>query len=129
MQDSIKSELQVSIKSRDVERTGAIRILIGEFQRQPDKVLSDEQVIGIIKKLVKSEKELLAASGKEDSAYLTILEGYLPKLVAENDIRAWIEANIDFSTFKNKMQAMRPIMAHFGGAADGNTVSRILQSM
>ena len=129
MQDSIKSELQVSIKSRDVERTGAIRILIGEFQRHPDKVLSDEQVIGIIKKLVKSEKELLAASGKEDSAYLTILEGYLPKLVAENDIRAWIEANIDFSTFKNKMQAMRPIMAHFGGAADGNTVSRILQSM
>jgi len=129
MQDSIKSELQVSIKSRDVERTGAIRILIGEFQRQPDKVLSDEQVIGIIKKLVKSEKELLAASGKEDSAYLTILEGYLPKLVAENDIRAWIVANIDFSTFKNKMQAMRPIMAHFGGAADGNTVSRILQSM
>lgn len=129
MQNSIKSELQVSIKSRDVERTSAIRILIGEFQRQPDKELSDEQVIGIIKKLVKSEKELLAASGKEDSAYLTILEGYLPKLVAENDIRAWIEANIDFSTFKNKMQAMRPIMAHFGGAADGNTVSRILQSM
>jgi uncharacterized protein YqeY len=129
MQTTIKSELPLAIKSRDVAKTEAVRIIIGEFQRQPAKELSDEQVIAIIKKLVKSEKELLASSGKESSAYLAILEGYLPQSASEDEIRAWIEANIDFSTFKNKMQAMRPIMAHFGAAADGNTVSRILQSL
>lgn len=129
LQETITAELKVSMKAKDTERTGAIRILIGEFQRQPVKELTDEQVIGIIKKLVKSENELLASAGKDGSAYLTILEGYLPRQVNEDEIRTWIDAHIDFSTFKNKMQAMRPIMAHFGGAADGNIVKKILESL
>ncbi len=127
LQKDIQSELKVSIKARNVARTGAVRILIGEFQRLPEKELSDEQVIGIIKKLIKSEKELLAASGKDSSDYLTIMEAYLPQQVSEEEIRAWITENIDFSAFKNKMQAMRPIMTHFGSSADGNSVKKILQ--
>jgi uncharacterized protein len=129
LQEKLKEELKVSMKARDTERTGAIRIIMGEFGRQLVKELTDEQVIAIIKKLVKSEKELLAASGKEGSEYLTILEGYLPNQVSEEEIRAWIDVNIDFSTFKNKMQAMRPILAHFGSSADGNIVKMILESL
>jgi uncharacterized protein len=129
LQEKIKAELKVSMKAKDTERTGAIRILIGEFQRQPVKELTDEHVLAIIKKLVKSENELLASAGKDGSEYLTILEGYLPQQVNEDEIRIWIDAHIDFSTFKNKMQAMRPIMAHFGGAADGNIVKRILEAL
>jgi hypothetical protein len=117
------------MKAKDSEKTGVIRILIGEFQRQPEKELSDDQVVGIIKKLIKSEKELLAASGQAESAYIRILEDYLPKQAGEEEIRAWIKHNIDFSAFANKMQAMRPIMAHFGSSADGNTVKKILQEI
>jgi hypothetical protein len=36
--------------------------LIGEFQRQPEKTLNDEKIIAIIKQLIKSERELLAAT-------------------------------------------------------------------
>lgn len=129
LQEKIKAELKVSMKARDVARTGAIRILIGEFQRQPEKELSDEQVIAIIKKLIKSERELLAASGEEKSDYISVLEDYLPRQVSEEEIREWVSENIDFSSYKNKMQAMRPIMAHFGSGADGNSVKRILQEM
>jgi uncharacterized protein len=129
LQEQFKNELPVSLKARDTARTGAIRILIGEFQRQPVKVLSDEQVVAIIKKLIKSERELLAASGTATSEYLAILEGYLPKQAGEEEIRAWIIANIDFSTFKNTMQAMRPIMTHFGSSVDGNTVKKVLQDL
>ncbi len=64
MQESLSQELRVAMKARDTDRTGAIRILIGEFARQPEKVLSDEQVIAIIKKLIKSERELLTAQGQ-----------------------------------------------------------------
>jgi len=127
LQQSIQSELKDAIKAKDSVRTGAIRILIGEFQRQPDKELADDQVIGIIKKLIKSEKELLAASGDTDTSFITVLERYLPQQASEDDIRQWIADNIDFSSFANKMQAMRPIMAHFGSTADGNTVKKILQ--
>lgn len=129
LQQEIESQLKVALKERDTARTGAIRILKGEFQRQPQKELSDDQVVGIIKKLIKSEKELLEASGQESSEYIEILQEYLPKQASEEEIRIWISDNIDFSSFANKMQAMRPIMAHFGPAADGAAVKRILQEM
>lgn len=129
LQQKIQSELKDAIKSRDTEKTGAIRILIGEFQRQPEKELSDDQVVGIIKKLIKSEKELLAASGEKDSPYIAVLESYLPRQATEDEIRGWVADNIDFSTFANKMQAMRPIMTHFGSTVDGNTVKKILQEL
>ena len=129
LQETIQTELKTSIKNRDRARTDAVRVLIGEFQRQPEKELSDDQVVGIIKKLVKSEKELLAASGQEHSDFIEIMEGYLPSRVGDDEIRAWIAENIDLSEFKNKMQAMKPIMAHFGSSADGNTVKNVLMAM
>lgn len=113
MQEDIRGELKISMKAKDSARTDAIRILMGEFSRQVEKELSDEQVIAIIKKLVKSERELLAAKGEDSSDFLVIMEGYLPKQASEEDIRSWIQENIDFSQFGNKMQAMRPIMTHF----------------
>jgi uncharacterized protein YqeY len=129
LQKSITAELQTSIKNRDGARTAAIRVLIGEFQRQPQKELEDSRVASIIKKLVKSERELLAVTGQTASEFIEILEGYLPAQASEEEIRAWIAAHVDFSTFANKMQAMRPIMNHFGSRVDGNQVKKILQGM
>ena len=129
LQEKIQAELKVSIKAKDTARTGAVRILIGEFQRQAEKVLTDDQVIAIIKKLIKSEKELLASAKQESSDFLTIMESYLPRQASPQEIADWIAANIDFSTFVSRMQAMKPIMAHFGSATDGNTVKDILQKM
>ena len=128
LQEQISAELKTAMKSRDRVKTDAVRVLIGEFQRQPEKELTDQQVAGIIRKLIKSEKELLAASGSEDSGFIEVLEGYLPQQADEEEIRKWIAENIDFSDFNNTMQAMKPIMAHFAGNADGNTVKKILQT-
>ncbi len=129
MQQAIKDELKVAIKAKDKDRTGAVRILIGEFQRQPEKDLSDDHVIGIVKKLIKSERELLTAAGEESSGYLTVLECYLPKQATEEEIKQWVSDNIDFEKFNNKMQAMKPIMTHFGSSVDGNSVKKVLQEM
>jgi uncharacterized protein YqeY len=127
MQESVREDLKVAMKARDTERTGAIRILMGEFARQPEKILSDEQVIAIVKKLIKSERELLAAQKQEGSSFLTIMEEYLPKQASEQEVYAWVKENIDFSAFGNKIQAMRPIMQHFGSTVDGNVVKKVLQ--
>jgi Glu-tRNA(Gln) amidotransferase subunit E-like FAD-binding protein len=40
---------------------------------------------------------------------------------------AWIKENVDFSEYKNKMQAMGSIMKQFGKQADGKMVNEILQ--
>jgi len=65
----------------------------------------------------------------KDSPYLVILESYMPKAPSEDEIRTWINANINLADYGNKMQAMKPIMAHFGGMADGNLVRQILESL
>ena len=118
------------MKEKDTVKKDALRVVLGEFGRAESKELPDQDVIRVLKKLIKSEKELLEKSGAtEDSEFIRIIETYLPRMAAEEEIKAWIVRNIDFSLFKNKMQAMRPIMQHFGETADGETVKRILQDL
>ena len=76
LQEQLRVDLKASMKAKTAAKTSAIRIVLGEFQRQPKKELSDPEVIAIIRKLIKSETELLAASNSkaEDSEYISILE-------------------------------------------------------
>ena len=130
IQQQIKADLKTAMKEKDTDRKEAIRVVMGEFGRMDKKELSDDEVIKILKKLAKSEREMLDLKGeKEDSRFIEVVESYLPKMASDDDIKAWISENIDFSQFNNKMQAMRPIMQHFGSAADGNRVKDILQSL
>ena len=130
LQQQIKNDLSAAIKARDENQKETLRVILGEFARLDKKELSDDEAIKILKKLIKSEKELQEKKGDEtDSEFIKIIENYLPKMATETEITIWIEQNIDFSEFKNKMQAMSLIMKHFGATADGNTVKKILQHM
>ena len=128
LQQQMKKNLVTAMKSKDEDTKSALRVIMGEFGRQDKKEVPDDEVIGILKKLVKSEKEVLERTGEAASAFLDIVESYLPKMASEEEIRDWIEKNVDFSQFKNNMQAMGSIMKHFGAAADGNAVKKVLQS-
>jgi len=130
LQEKIKKDLVPAMKNKDAVRKDTLRVILGEFGRAETKELSDKEVIRILKKLVKSEKELLEKKGDNtESEFIRIIEAYLPKTASAEEITTWISANIDFSEFKNKMQAMRPIMQHFGDTADGEAVKQILQKM
>lgn len=129
LQEKIKADLKEAMLARDQSRISTIRIIIGEFARQPGKDLTDQEVQGVIRKLVKSENEMLKISGSDSSEYMQVLESYLPKQATEAEIRDWVKGNINIGDFANKMQAMKPIMTNFGGAADGNLVKKILESL
>lgn len=129
LQDQIKNDLLVAMKAQDSETTAALRVVIGEFGRMPSKSLDDNEVVKILKKLYKAEKEVLGRQGHtEDSGFIEVLDRYLPRQVSEEAIASWITVNIDFSQYGNKMQAMRDIMRHFGSSADGNMVKSVLQT-
>jgi len=130
IQEKIKQDLTVAIKAKDDETKNALRVAMGEFGRSDKKELSDGDVIKTLKKLIKSEKEMLQQKGGSDhSPFIDVLTGYLPQMAGEAEITAWITENIDFSQYKSKMQAMGPIMKHFGANADGNVVKEILQNL
>jgi len=130
LQGQIKKDLMSAMKAKDDMKKNTLRVVMGEFGRLSQKELSDGDVIAVLRKLVKAEKETMIKSGDTgDSAYIGLIESYLPQMASDEDIKAWVKENIDLSQFKNKMQAMKPIMANFGSAADGNTVRRILDEM
>jgi uncharacterized protein len=129
--EQIKKDLTSAIKARDIDKKNALRVILGEFNRGDAKSVSDDDAVKILRKLIKSEQETLERQKKteSDSAYLKIVSSYLPDMAGDEEIRQWIVANIDFSSYKNKMQAMRDIMAHFGPRADGVRVKAILESV
>jgi uncharacterized protein YqeY len=130
IQQQIKIDLMGAMKAKDEDKKSTLRVIMGEFARAAAKELSDDEVIKVLKKLIKSEKETLAQKGSDkDTVFIQIIETYLPQMTAEDEIVAWVNDNIDFSQFKSRMQAMGPIMKHFGARADGNVVKGILQGL
>ena len=141
----LKDDLKKAMLGKDNQARDTIRIVMGEYPsltvpielesgkkttrvKKPEEITNDD-LLGIIRKLVKSEKTVLEIKKKESSDYLEILESYLPQMATKEEITAWINENIDFSEFKNSMQAMGTIMKHFGKLADGNLVKQILQEL
>ena len=130
LKEQIKQDLTAAMKAKDAKKKSALRVILGEFSRLDKKELVDDDVVKILKKLIKAEKEVIQKKGEQaDDGFVKIVENYLPKMATEAEIRSWIEQNIEFANFKNKMQAMGQIMKHFGTAADGNAVKEILQQM
>ena len=141
----IKLDLKTAMLKKEVEVKNALRQIMAEYPSltvpitlesgkkttRPKKAeeITDDDIIGIIQKLVKSENTVLELKQEVASDYLEILESYLPGMATKEEIVVWIEENIDFTEFKSPMQAMGPIMKHFGKLADGKMVKQILQDL
>jgi hypothetical protein len=144
LQEKLKEDLKAAMRAKNETLRNTIRQVMSEFFRltvpvtleggkkstrpkKPEEITNDD-IIGIIQGLIKSEHIVLEARKEASSDYLRILEAYLPRQATQEEIIAWVRENIDFSTFKNRMQAMGVVMKHFGKSADGKLVNQILQS-
>jgi len=141
----LKDDLKKAMFGKDNQVRDTIRIIMGEYpgltvpitlesgkkttRVKKSEEITNDDLLGIIRKLVKSEKTILEIKKKNSSDYLIILESYLPKMATKEEITAWVNENIDLSEFKNSMQAMGTIMKHFGKLADGNLVKKLLQEL
>jgi uncharacterized protein YqeY len=141
----IKIDLKNAMLQKQNDIRDAIRVVMGEYPKltvpitlesgkktfrvkKPEEI-TDDDLLGIIRGLAKSEKSVLELQKKESSPYLQVLESYLPKMADRDEIMDWINKNIDFTEYKSPMQAMAPIMKHFGKLADGNMVKGLLQEL
>ena len=145
LHDKIKLDLRNSMLQKKNDIRDAIRVIMGEYPKltmpitlksgkkttrvkKPEEI-TDDDLLGIIRGLAKSEKSVLELQQKESSPYLKVVESYLPKMISSDEVKAWINENIDFAEYKSPMQAMGTIMKHFGKLADGNMVKGLLQEL
>jgi len=100
--------------------------------------LDDQEVLGIIQKLVKQRQDSIAEAekaGREDIVAdereeLAILESYLPKQLTREEIEAEVAATIEevgATGMKDMGRVMGPLMEKLKGRADGKLVSQIVR--
>ena len=100
-----------------------------EIQEDGTKDVTDIAALKVITKMKKSLDESEANGAATAAGYREILESYLPEAIDPLFIRDWIAEHINLEDYKNKMQAMKPIMVglkEYGAAVDGNVVKNIL---
>jgi uncharacterized protein YqeY len=132
--NKIKKDLTTAIKKGYKDQKRAIRMIMGEIPRlnlKKDQQPTDEQVLSIIRKLIKSEMVVCEYSGQDacDNEYITVLDSYMPQMMNEEEIRQWIVDNIDIGAFNPKVMAMGAIMKQLKGKADGALVKQVLGGM
>jgi len=98
-----------------------------ERQLYLDKIITKDDVDDIsasnLKKLI--NEKILELGVKLDTLNILVAESYLPIGVTEEEIKDYISDNIDLTQFKNKIQAMGPLMKAFPGC-NGNFIKDIL---
>lgn len=128
IQERIQEDLKTAIKNRDPIRED-LKIIMSELQRQKTKILSDDSVVEILRRLAGWERDRLKTVELSRSDYLDTINKYIPEQLSEEEIEKWINENIDLTKLKNKFSAIRVILSHFGTATSGSQIRNILNNM
>lgn len=139
-------QLQVSeaLKSGDRVRVETLRFLlsavrnaaIAKYGNKSEEAMTDDDVVDVIKKQVKTHRESVEAftqAGRQEladieKAQLVILEAYLPKQMSDEELKGLLKP-IVASEEKNFGLLMGQAMAAVAGKADGGRVSALLKEM
>lgn len=81
LQEKIKTDLYISIKNREHEKTELLKVIVAEMSRSVNKNISDDSVISILKMM----KE--GASITKNNKEIEILDSYLPKLMNDEETK------------------------------------------
>lgn len=133
LENKIRDDLKQSMKNGDKEKTNCLRYLVSEFQRRknPHEQITDKEIISLINKMIKSEKEVINYSEDKSSRFIEILAEYVPKQMSKDEIYNWIKVNVP-DVFNNepkdRMKFMKNIMSsEISNLVNGNDVKDVLQ--
>lgn len=132
----IRQDLKTAMKEK-ADSVTDIKYILAEFSRLKGTkdgkeiigdVLTDEQIIRVLNSIIAGENKLLELVPNATSTLKPLCEAYLPAKATEEEIREFL-AGIDFSSLKNKMQAIGMAKKFFGTAADGALIGAIVKQL
>lgn len=141
MEDRIKQDLKQAQLAKDVIKTSVLRLLLSEIhntQIQKGQVLSDEEVLAVIRRELKKRQEAVASflkAGRSQAANkeqqeATILEIYLPAQLENEELTKLVEDSIKevgATSLQDLGKVMGVVMDKVAGRADGGTVSQMVR--
>ena len=141
MRDQILEDLKAAMKAQDKEKLSVIRMLKGAIQMEELNVkhnLSDEEVIGIVSKQIKTRKESIVEfekGSRQDlidatEAEIKILSEYLPEQLSEEEVKNIIEEafnKVKPESIKDMGKLMGYLNPKLKGRTDMGSVSSIIR--
>ena len=143
IRDQVMADVKDAMRAKDQLKLNTLRFLQAavknrEIELRPEPITSDE-VMGVIKKLVKQRKESIEqyqAGNRQDladqeAAELKVLEGYLPAQMGRDQVEKIVTeviAALGAKTVKDMGPVMKEVIARTAGTADNKTVSEVIKS-
>ena len=142
LREKINEEMKSAMKARETERLGALRLLLAAVkQREVDErvTLDDAGVIAVVEKMIKQRKDSIAQYEKaarqdlaEKEKYeISVLEGYLPKQLSQQEIEAAVAEALAQSGAKSAAdmgKVMGVLKPRLAGRADMGKVSALVKA-
>lgn len=141
MKEQFLQELKEAMREKDVIRKNTITLLrsaILQVEKDTQKELNDDEIIGIVAKEVKKRKDAITdyeKAGREDiisdlNKEIEILSKYLPKQLSKEEIVALVDeaiSNVNATSPKDMGKVMQDLRPKTNGRADGKLVSEIVK--
>lgn len=143
IREKILADIKSAMVSKDTVKLNTLRFLNAQIKNKEidsrPTPLTAEDIMGVVKKLVKQRKESIeqfSAAGRTDladqeTAELKVLELYLPAQLGREQIEALVSeviAATGAQSIKDMGAVMKETLARTGGAADGKLVSEVIKS-
>lgn len=143
IREQLMTDVKNAMRDKDQIKLDALRFLQSaiknrEIEMRPNPITAEE-VMNVIKKLVKQRKESIEqfqGAGRQDLAEkemteLKILENYLPAQLGRDQIEkivAEVIASVNATSIKDMGSVMKEVIARTKGTADNKTVSEVIKS-
>jgi uncharacterized protein YqeY len=143
LREKILEDIKTAMKNKEADRLSAVRFLQAaiknrEIELRPNAI-TEQDVIGVIKKQAKQRKDSIAEfekAGRNDLVdkekfELSVLEGYLPQQMSPDQVAKIVEDVIKAqgaTTMKQMGAVIKEVMARTGGQADGKVISDLVKS-
>lgn len=140
MRNQILEDMKTAMKNQDKKVLSVLRMVKGAMQMQEldkKRELTDEEVIGVISKEIKTRKESIVEFGKggrqdlidDTNAEIEILNKYMPEQLSEEEVAKIIDEA--FNTLNPTQSDIGKVMGYITpkvkGKADLSVVSKIVK--
>ena len=143
LQARIEADVKSAMKSGEKRRVATLRFLLSAvkneriaLQRDP----TDEEVEAVLRRSVKQRRDSIEQYGKggradlvaAETEELAILEGYLPRSMSDEEIRAElsrIAAEKNLTSARDVGLLMKELMARHKGRVDGRKAQELARAL
>jgi len=145
LQEQVRADMVVAMKAKEEVRLSVLRGLLTLFtneltatKRTPQDKLTDDEVLGLIRRALKQRKEAAEqyrGGGRPELAEKEetegkVLEVYLPQMMSESDIEQIVDAKMKALGVTDKSglgKLIGAVMAECKGRADGAVVKALVE--